>query len=295
MFLCVCVCVWERECVCVLVHFNWYTLPVRPKVCVCVCVCVRACACVCVCVSVCGSVFISLCVCVCVSAKHVWLVHFTWHTLPVTPIYIHIHVWQKRPTIMTKQTYFYDKRDLHTSTWSDTLCLWDQYIYIYTCMTKETYIHDKRDLHIWQNRPSYTTEEVYTHPLDLTHFACETKKIYICMYDKKHLHIWQKRPTRMTKKTYVHDKRDQHKRQKRPTHMTNVEDTWDIHMRQVYRASFITCAPLKYLARSHNRRGSCYHIHKNVTPFQSVVYRVFSRKWQMRPAGNTKETHMHDK
>ena len=154
-------------------------------------------------------------------------------------------------------------------------------------MTKETYIYDKTDRRIRQKRPTHIHLTWHTLPV--------RPQKYVCMYDKKDLHIWQKRPTRMTTKTYIYDKRDLHIRQKRPTHMTNVEDTWDIHMQQVYRASFITCAPLKYLARSHNRRGSCYHIHKIVTPFQSVVYRVFSRKWQMRPAGNTKETRMHDK
>jgi len=96
---------------------------------------------------------------------------------------------------MTKETYIYDKRDLH---------IWQKRP---TYMTKETYIYGKRDCHIWPKSPTYVAH-ICRRPRGLQlqislgmHMSHITQKH---RYDTRHVHTWQK-------VSYIHDKRDLHK------------------------------------------------------------------------------------
>ena len=62
-----------------------------------------------------------------------------------------LHLWQKRPTYMTKETYTYDKRDQYK---------WQKRP---THMTKETFTDENRDQHKWKKLPTHMTKETYTY------------------------------------------------------------------------------------------------------------------------------------
>ena len=141
-----------------------------------------------------------------------------------------LHIWQKRPTHMAKETYTYGKRDL---------LIWQKRP---SHMANETYSYGKRDLLIWQKRPTHTAKAAYSYgKRDLRPSACAggwqldpsvprpcmktassswvssswAASVRLCrpselcvsvqrdiFYGKRDLIIWQKRPKHMAKETY---------------------------------------------------------------------------------------------
>jgi len=137
---------------------------------------------------------------------------------------------QKRRRYVTKETYIYDQRDLHT----DMSIKWvvDMSQKRRTNMTKETYrqkqalnknsICRKRDIHILQKRPTCVTKAAYIWDQRDLHIR---KNNSICR--KRDVHILQKRPTYLNKMTYIWDQRDQHISRKGPTkESTQIMTFW---------------------------------------------------------------------
>jgi len=159
---------------------------------------------------------------------------------------------------MTKETYVFDKNDLHI-TWMDWLRCWhmarvlcmtkETYTYKSMCnfqnafataladgscinMTKETYIYDKRDLCSWQKWPSHNLNALATVLAD---GSC-------IIYDKRDLRTWQKRPMYMTKMTFTQPEWISYdvgrwlvycvwqKRSAYKTKETNIYDKNDLHI-----------------------------------------------------------------
>ena len=178
---------------------------------------------------------------------------------------------------MTKETYIYDKRDLH---------IWQKRP---TYMTKETYIYDKRDLHIWQKRLPYMAKEPYIcgthmqetprittadksrHAYESYHAETQIWRTSRTYMTKSELHTWQKRPSSITLEALWH---------KRPTYMaseTNKSGERDLHIWQK-RPTYMTKEIEWTLAALQQPQMTKKYLHT----------------WQMRPTHMTKETHVYD-
>ena len=177
-----------------------------------------------------------------------------------------LYVWMNgcRASNVWKETYVYDKRNLHVSKKrpiyvAKETCMCEWMVANYKHIHTQTHTHTHTHTHTYKNTLIHTRTHTHTSRMRgklMKWSPAERESLFkeTYIYHKRDPHKWQKRPTNVTQKTYMYEwmvhfvtcevlqessvKRDLHIWQKRPTNMTKKTYTYyerDPHTRRWHR------------------------------------------------------------